>query len=205
MKSLIAVILISASFASDAIADRLDYDLEVSGMVCAFCAYNVSQQLESIDGVTSGSVAVDLEQGRVKLQAEQELKQAQIADLLLQAGFKLDAVTRTEASNSPLRERLNHDVLLSITMNSGRIRDGEFDQVLEALGAFAVEQLGRITVVGSGELETAILKPVLGGRRTVIKVDYDRTARPEARWVARPWTAGWAPPLSSPWWGWSLE
>jgi len=179
MRSLMVVILITAFCATDAVADTLDYDLEVNGMVCAFCAYNVSRQLESVAGVTPGSVEVDLENGRVRLQSERELEQTQIADLLLQAGFELQAITRTAASAPLLPQQHDDDVLLSIKMNAGGIRNGEFDQVLEALGAFAVQQSGRITVDGSGDLEMAILKPVLGGRRTVIKVDYDRGARPE--------------------------
>jgi len=179
MKSLVSVILIVALWATDATADTLDYDLEVSGMVCAFCAYNVSRQLESVAGVTSGSVDVDLEKGRVWLQSEKKLEQTQIADLLLQAGFELQAITATEASAQLLPQKNGEDVLLSIRTNPRGIRNGEFDQVLEALGAFAVQQSGRITVHGSGDLEMAILKPVLGGRRTVIKVDYDQGARPE--------------------------
>ena len=64
-------------------------------------------------------------------------------------------------------------------MNSDRIGDGDFDTVLEALGALAAERSGRVTVVDPGELETAILKPDLAGRRTVIKVDYEPTHQPD--------------------------
>lgn len=37
----------------------------------------------------------------------------------------------------------------------------------------AAERSRRLAVVGPGELEMAILKPVLAGRRTVIDVYYD--------------------------------
>ena len=51
--------------------------------------------------------------------------------------------------------------------------------MLEAIGAIAVQRPGRISVVGAADLELAILKPVLMGRRTVVKVDYDRVNQPD--------------------------
>ena len=179
MNILFASVLVIASLATSAFAGQLEYDLKVEGMKCAYCAYNVSKQLESLDGVVSDSVDVDLEQGRVTLQSETELEDAQLAEVLLQAGFQLGAVTRTEAVMSQLQQQSDRAVLLSVTMMSDRISDGEFDMVLEALGAIAAEQSGRVTVVGPGELETAILKPILVGRRTAIKVDYEPTNRPD--------------------------
>ena len=53
------------------------------------------------------------------------------------------------------------------------------DEVLEAIGAIAVQRSGRISVVGAADLELAILKPVSMGRRTVVKVDYDRVNQPD--------------------------
>ena len=53
------------------------------------------------------------------------------------------------------------------------------DEVLEAIGAIVVQRSGRISVVGAADLELAILKPVLMGRRTVVKVEYDRVKQPD--------------------------
>ena len=85
MKYIFTLVLISASFVTNAGADQFEYDLEVNGMVCAFCAYNVSKQLKTLDGVVSDTVDVDLDKGTVTLQSEQELDKSQIADLLLTA------------------------------------------------------------------------------------------------------------------------
>jgi hypothetical protein len=68
---------------------------------------------------------------------------------------------------------------MSMTMSADRLSEGQFDEVLEAIGAIAVKRSGRISIAGPAELELTILKPVLMGRRTVIKVDYDRVERPE--------------------------
>ena len=60
MKYWIALAMISLSIAVNADARQLEYDLDVKGMKCAFCAYNVSKQLESLAGVVPGTVDVDL-------------------------------------------------------------------------------------------------------------------------------------------------
>ena len=99
MKYLFTLVLVTASFATDAVADQLEYDLEVNGMVCAFCAYNVSKQLMTLDGVVPDTVDVDLDKGRVKLQSGNKLDRSQLADLLLTAGFELVTVNEAIALN----------------------------------------------------------------------------------------------------------
>ncbi len=179
MKILIALSMLSMSIATNALADQLEYEFEVNGMVCAFCAYNVSKQLKTFDGVVPDSVDVDLDNDRVKLRSGKKLDRGQLADLLLTAGFKLGAVTEAEALNAEPRRRLDETVFLSMTISSDRLLDGQFDEVLEAIGAIAVQRSGRISVVGPEELELPILKPVLMGRRTVIDVEYEPVNRPD--------------------------
>ena len=97
MKYLFALTVVFASLATRASADQLEYDLEVNGMVCAFCAYNVSKQLKTLDGVIPDTV--DLDKGRVKLQSGNKLDRSQLADLLLTAGFELVTVNEAIALN----------------------------------------------------------------------------------------------------------
>ncbi len=179
MKFLIVLSMVSMSIVTNAVADQLEYEIEVNGMVCAFCAYNVSKQLKTIDGVVPDSVAVDLDQGTVRLRSESKLDRNQLADLILTAGFELGAVSEAEALNTESRRRLDEAAFLSMAISSDRLSDGQFDEVLEAIGAMAVQRSGRISVVGPEELELAILKPVLMGRRTVIEVEYEPVNRPD--------------------------
>ena len=179
MKYLFTLVLVTASFATDAVADQLEYDLEVNGMVCAFCAYNVSKQLMTLDGVLPDTVDVDLDKGRVKLQSGNKLDRSQLADLLLAAGFELGAVNEANALNAEPRRQRDEAAFLSMTISSDRLSDGQFDEVLEAIGAIAVQRSARISVVGPAEFELAVLKPVLMGRRTVIEIEYDRADRPD--------------------------
>ena len=177
VRLLFTSVLVITLLATSAFAGQLEYELKVEGMKCAYCAYNVSKQLESLDGVVSDSVDVNLEQGRVTLRSETELENTQLAEVLLKAGFNLGTVTKAVAATSKLRQRSDQAVLLSVTMIANRIGAGDFDTVLEALGAIAAERSGRVSVVGPGEFETEILTPVLAGRSTVIKVDYKAVNR----------------------------
>ncbi|MFQ6006306.1 MAG: heavy-metal-associated domain-containing protein [Woeseia sp.] len=179
MRYLFALTILSTSFATNAGTGPLDYHLEVNGMVCAYCAYNVSKQLRSIDAIVPESVDVDLDQGAIKLQSEKELDQAELADLLLQAGFELGSVTEAVALTPQARRHSDERVFLSVTMDPDGLSDGEFNLVLEALGDIVVQRSGRISIVGPTEYEVAILKPVLAGRKTVIEVEYDPTNRPD--------------------------
>ncbi|MCH7829633.1 MAG: heavy-metal-associated domain-containing protein [Proteobacteria bacterium] len=179
MKYWIALAMISLSIAVNADARQLEYDLDVKGMKCAFCAYNVSKQLESLAGVVPGTVDVDLEQGTVNFRSEKTLDETQLADLLLQAGFTLETVAKEAASVPQPGQVSNRATFLSLTMNAQELTDGAFDALLKELGTIAVQRSGRVSVVGPGALEVAILKPVLGGRRSVIKVDYERVNQPD--------------------------
>ena len=179
MKYLIALTMVSMSFAANAVAGQLEYDLEVNGMVCAYCAYNVSKQVKTLDGVVPDSVDVDLDQGTVKLQSENKLDRIQLADLLLTAGFELKAVTEAVALTAQRRRQWDEAVFLNMTISSDPLSDGQFDAVLEAFGAIVARLSARISIVGPEELELAILKPVLAGRKTVIEVVYDPTSRPD--------------------------
>ena len=167
------------SIATNAVADQLEYELKVNGMVCAFCAYNVSKQLNTLDGVVPDSVDVNLDKGTVKLQSGKKLDSIQLADLLLTSGFELGTVTEAEALHTEFRRQSDEAVFLSVTMNADRLSDGEFDVLLEGLGAIAARLFARISIVSPEDLEVAILKPVLAGRKTVIEVEYEPTNRPD--------------------------
>jgi len=177
MKYFIALIIFGLQGAAYSATTQINYDLEVSGMVCAFCAYNVSKQLQSIDGVIADSVEVDLAHGAVVLRSATELDEKHLAELISQAGFTVVAITKMpvlEAESTPPPEMA---VLLSVTLQPAALAAGEFEEVLEGLGALAERRSGRIHVRAPDDLEETILKPLLGGRKTVISVVYDTAHR----------------------------
>ena len=183
MKNLFTMLVIAltwnASATTNSFASGFDYVLEVKGMVCSFCAYNVSKQLRSLDGVVAHSVSVDLENGMVALQSENKLHTARLGELIQAAGFQLDTVTKTSLESVAAHQNTEESVAMSLSLNTDRLLEGQFDTMLEALGAIATQRSGRITFAGPDETEIATLKPVLMGRKPVIDVEYDRVTRPD--------------------------
>ena len=178
MKQLIAVILFCVSFPTSTLADNVGYTLEVDGMVCAYCAYNVSKQLKNLDGVIPESVDVDLENDVVTLQSEKPLVKNQLAELLQSAGFQLGTVTETVLDAQDSRPRHGGSFVMRLSINADQLSDGKFDVMLEALGTFAAQRSAQIAIEAPAELEVPILRPVLAGRKTVIDVIYRPVSQP---------------------------
>ena len=178
MKQLIAVILLCVSFPASALADDVGYTLEVQGLFCAYCAYNVSKQLKSLDGVIPESVDVDLEKDVVTLQSDKPLAKNQLAELIRSAGFQLGTVTETVLDAQGSRPRPGGPVMMRLAFNADQLAGGKFDVMLEALGSIAAQRSARIAIEAPEELEVPILRPVLAGRKTVIDVDYRPVKQP---------------------------
>ena len=178
MKQLIAVILFCVSFPTSTLADDVGYTLEVNGMFCAYCAYNVSKQLKNLDGVIPESVDVDLENDVVTLRSEKTLAKNRLTELVKSAGFQPGTVTETVLDTQETRPRPGGPVVMRLTFNADQLGDGKFDVMLEALGTIAAEQSARIAIEAPEELEVPILRPVLAGRKTVIDVVYQPVKQP---------------------------
>ena len=178
MKQLIAVILFCVSFPTSTLADDVGYTLEVKGMFCAYCAYNVSKQLKNLDGVIPESVDVDLENDVVTLQSEKPLVKNQLAELVQSAGFQLGTVTETVFDAQGSRPRPGGPVVMRLTFDANQLADGKFNVMLEALGTLAAQRSAQIAIEAPAELEVPILRPVLGGRKTVIDVIYRPVSQP---------------------------
>lgn len=180
MKTLLTfVLIIASSAATNAAAEAFEYTLEVKGMVCAFCAYNVSKQIESLSSVASGSVDVNLAEGRIEFRSEAQIEPATLSELVEAAGFELEAVAETAAAGgvSAIPES-DVRVVVRLTVDADGLADGEFDALLEALGVLASERSAELSVRGSEELEMRALRPVLMGRRPAMDVRFEETVRP---------------------------
>ena len=178
MKQLIAVILFCVSFPTSALANDLGYTLEVKGMFCAYCAYNVSKQLKNLDGVIPESIDVDLENDVVTLRSEKPLDKNRLTDLVTSAGFQPGIVTETVLDAQEARLRPDGPVVMHLTFHADQLADGKFDVMLEALGTVAAQRSARLAIEAPTELEVPILRPILAGRKTVIDVVYRPVKQP---------------------------
>ena len=174
------VLMIASPAATNAFAGAFDYTLEVKGMVCAFCAYNVSKQLEGLPGIAPGSVDVNLAEGRIELRSDARVEAATFRDLIEAAGFELEGVAETTAGGTvSAAPESDVRVVMSLAVDADGLADGELDALLEALGVLASERSATLSVAGPRELEMRTLRPMLMGRQPAMDVRFEETVRPD--------------------------
>jgi len=155
------------------------YDVQIDGMVCAFCAYNVSKRLANVDGVIGGSVHVALENKQVRFDARAELPKPLIERALADSGFTVQAIKwKVHDGNE---DAAPHDQLeAKITLPVVALGSTLTEQLLDALGAAAAGH-GRLVIQAPAHQETALLKPLLAGRRAAIPVEFQATETATSR------------------------
>jgi len=65
MKKLITTVLAVLLFSHGVLAAETHYQLQVDGLVCPFCEYNIEKKLSKLDGVLK--VKINLKEGVVKV------------------------------------------------------------------------------------------------------------------------------------------
>ncbi len=146
------------------------YDVQIDGMVCAFCAYNVSKRLENAEGVLPGSVRVALETKQVRFDARAELPKSLIEQALADSGFTVKAIEwKVHDGNE---DAVPYDQLeAKITLPVVALGSPLTEQLLDALRTAAAGH-GRLVIQAPANQETALLKPLLAGRRAAIPVKF---------------------------------
>jgi len=73
-------------------AEETNYQLQVNGLACPFCEYNIQKKLSKIDGVLD--VKVNLKQGlvNVRMQDGTSLPEMQVKQEIKDAGFTLKSL-----------------------------------------------------------------------------------------------------------------
>jgi len=90
MKKLILINLLLIAFSSMAAESK--YQLQVNGLACPFCEYNIHKKLSKIDGVKD--VQVNLKQGLVDVLMldGQKLPETLVKKEITDAGFTLKSI-----------------------------------------------------------------------------------------------------------------
>ncbi|HHJ14841.1 MAG TPA: heavy-metal-associated domain-containing protein [Gammaproteobacteria bacterium] len=151
-------------------AGTIHYEAQVKGMVCAFCAYSVSKKIGSLPGVDAESVDVDLEGGRVRFTANQPVSPPSLAAVFQESGFSLDKLTEVGPPSSGKAAPDKLPLVLDLRLDS--LDTARFEGVFEALGNIAAAGPSRLLIEAPGALEGELLKPVLMGRKQVMKVRF---------------------------------
>ena len=69
----------------------IEHAYTVSGMSCGHCAQSVTEEIETLPGVTG--VTVDVTTGRVVVRAESPLAEADVQAAVEEAGYQFEGVT----------------------------------------------------------------------------------------------------------------
>jgi len=94
MKKTVMLILLLSVFS--ALAEQNNYQLQVNGLACPFCEYNIQKKLSKLDGVMSVEVILKDSQVNVRMQEGKKLPEAQIKQEITDAGFTLMAVRKSD-------------------------------------------------------------------------------------------------------------
>jgi len=149
-------------------AGNYQYNADVKGMVCAFCAYSVSKNISQIPGVDADSVDVDLKAGKVTFRSDQKVSEKKITELFSESGFTVSHLSVSETAEKI--KDTNGSASIDLRMDVHKI--DQVVAVFEAIGDIAASSPSYMIIDAPAAQEDSILKPLLMGRQQVIKIRF---------------------------------
>lgn len=104
LMTLVFAVLVSFSAVAESVPRTIE--LQVNGLVCAFCAQGISKKLGRMEATEE--VLVSLEKGlvAVALKPGKEIDDATLRETLTDAGYSVQAIHRSADSLDAIRTRL---------------------------------------------------------------------------------------------------
>jgi copper chaperone CopZ len=99
-------VLSSLLLLASASAQAATIEMQVNGLVCAFCAQGIEKQLRKFPATADVIVNLEHKLVAVALKDGQEIPDTELRRALTNAGYTVKAVQRTETPLAELRERL---------------------------------------------------------------------------------------------------
>jgi copper chaperone CopZ len=99
-------VLITLLFLASASAQAATIEMNVSGLVCAFCAQGIEKQLRKFPATADVIVSLEQKLVAVALRHGQDIPDSELRRALTNAGYTIKAIQRTETPIAELRERL---------------------------------------------------------------------------------------------------
>jgi copper chaperone CopZ len=99
-------VLITVLFLASASAQAATIEMNVSGLVCAFCAQGIEKQLRKFPATADVIVSLEQKLVAVALRDGQDIPDSELRRALTNAGYTIKAIQRTETPIAELRERL---------------------------------------------------------------------------------------------------
>jgi mercuric ion binding protein len=99
-------LLFLALVAFTSIASAKTIEMDVNGLVCAFCAQGIEKTLKSFPATAKVFVSLEHRIVAVELKDAQDIPDANLAKAITDAGYKLIAIRRTDATLDQIRARV---------------------------------------------------------------------------------------------------
>lgn len=100
---LIAATLTLASLSAQA----KTIEMEVNGLVCAFCAQGISKKMKGNAATQDVFVSLENKLVAVELKKDQDISDDELKKLITEAGYTLVGVKRTETPVADLRQKFS--------------------------------------------------------------------------------------------------
>jgi copper chaperone CopZ len=105
MKALPRILLLLVCVAS-ASAQATTIEMNVSGLVCAFCAQGIEKQLRKFPATADVVVSLEQKLVAVALKDGQDIPDTELRRALTNAGYTVKSIDRTQTPMADVRERL---------------------------------------------------------------------------------------------------
>jgi periplasmic mercuric ion binding protein len=103
---LVTGVLISVLFVVNMPVQAATIEMNVNGLVCAFCAQGIEKQLRKFPATADVIVSLEQKLVAVALRDGQDIPDTELRRALTNAGYTVKAIQRTETPLAELRERL---------------------------------------------------------------------------------------------------
>jgi mercuric ion binding protein len=87
-------------------------EMDVNGLVCAFCAQGIEKTLKGFPATANVFVSLEHRIVAVELKDGQDIDDAALKQAITDAGYALVKVRRTDESIAAIRERVSHEKAL---------------------------------------------------------------------------------------------
>lgn len=90
-------------------AEATTIEMNVNGLVCAFCAQGIEKQLRKFPATADVVVSLEHKVVAVALKDGQDIPDAELRRALTNAGYTVKSIERTQTAIADVRERLKQN------------------------------------------------------------------------------------------------
>ena len=105
MKSL-DIIAVAIALAATTVASAATIEMDVNGLVCAFCAQGIEKKLRAYPATSDVFVSLEAHLVAVSTKDGQDIADDELRHALTDAGYTVNGIRRADESLDAVRERL---------------------------------------------------------------------------------------------------